>query len=202
MIHDEIALPRLGSEYTYSPHGLVCRGVQGIITYQTKRQQMKKLILLTLALTNILVNKSWADLGDSIEQSYARYGKAAIHDNNSYCFHLARMAVSEWVNPLSNKVEFIAYFKKGQKITKQEYAQICGENLPAYLVPDSEWNIGTYQTKNDHDFADSKSKDGVYWIQFGKDRSSNPYLAYLCIGFSATKDQATKEWHYLYQKQH
>jgi hypothetical protein len=93
-----------------------------------------------------------------------------------------------------------AYSKHGERITGVKYAEFCNENLPDYLKPDSEWNIGKYQTVNRHVFAYSESKDGNYWIEFGKDYTVSPYLAYLCIGFTSSNERTKKEWHYLDSK--
>jgi hypothetical protein len=46
-------------------------------------------------------------------------------------------------------------------------------------------------------FSTSESKDGVYYVQYGKSYTNNRehFIAYLTIGLTSCKQQAATEWH-------
>jgi hypothetical protein len=101
---------------------------------------MKKVIITTIF--GLFSISAYANVGDTLKQSYSRYGRPFGHNQNSYAFSWKHTVVSEWIDPANSKVGMICYIKDGSKITEQEYTAFCRQNLPHYLDPDSAWVTG------------------------------------------------------------
>jgi hypothetical protein len=160
---------------------------------------MKTLLIAGLLASDGLT--AYANLGETVRDSYAHYGRPVYHGDNTYTFRIGKWTIFEWVNPSTGKVAVIEYMLNSQdtKIGETGYNELTSENIPRSYASDSMWNRSGYRMDsvlNDW-FSTSESKDGVYYVQYGKSYTNNRkhFIAYLTIGLTSCKRQAATEWH-------
>jgi hypothetical protein len=158
-----------------------------------------KSLLIFLSIVPFLA--AYANLGETVQDSYAHYGQPINHQGNTYAFRIGKWTIFEWVNPSTAKVAAIEYMLNYQdtKIGEAGYNELTGENIPGSYASDSMWNVTGYRMDSvlNNWFSTSESKDGVYYIEYGKSYTTNRkhFTAYLTIGFTYCKQKAATEWH-------
>jgi hypothetical protein len=101
---------------------------------------MKKLLLFTLA---ALASSTtlYANIGDTLAQSNARYGEPQHHQGNLYYYVTGGYLIAELVDASTGVVEYIEYTKGKGVIDADETAKILSENLPAYPLQQDHWEV-------------------------------------------------------------
>ncbi|SRR6266481_1445212 len=144
---------------------------------------------------------AYADLNDTVRVSCARYGQSINHQGNTYVFRIGKWTIFEWANPNTGRVGAIEYRLnyRDTKIGEAGYNELTGENIPGSYAPDSLWNVTGYHMDSvtNNWCSTSQSKDGVYYIEYGKSYTDDRkhFTAYLLIAFTSYKEQVATEWH-------
>ena len=164
---------------------------------------MKQLIisLVAGAVAVLVPGLAYAQLGDTLAETCAHYGQPVHHDGNSYSFRIGKWGIIEWLNPNTGHIEAIEYSLQvsDTKIGEDKYVELVSANVPKSYSDSALWNRNDYRwdTILNNWFCCSESKDGIYYIEFGKSYSENRkhFDAYLLITLKSCKDQAATEWH-------
>jgi hypothetical protein len=160
---------------------------------------LRKSLLIALATLPGLV--AYANLSDTVQVSCAHYGQPINRQGNTYVFRIGKWTIFEWANPDTGKIGAIEYMLnyRDTKIGEAGYNELTRENIPGSYASDSLWKMTDYRMDSvlNNWFSTSESKDGVYYIEYGKSYTTNRkhFTAYLFIAFTSCKEQAATQWH-------
>jgi hypothetical protein len=85
---------------------------------------MKTLLIAGLSASAGLT--AYANLSETVRDSYAHYGRPVYHGDNTYTFRIGKWTIFEWVNPSTGKVAVIEYMLNSQdtKIGETGYNEL------------------------------------------------------------------------------
>jgi hypothetical protein len=93
---------------------------------------MIKTLFLLLASAIAMPLLAQANIGDTVEQSTARYGQPGNRREHFCDFRINGWWIVEWFDPQTGKAEYIMYRKYSGQISQQEADQLLNINVPGY----------------------------------------------------------------------
>jgi hypothetical protein len=124
-----------------------------------------------------------ANIGDTLTQSNARYGKPWRQQSNLYYYLTGGYLIAELVSPSTGAVEYIEYTKGKGVIDQDERDRIIRENFPPYYLSSEHWRVQVdHRGNNSKDNAKMcVSTDDRYALETGWDVQAgdgmNSYLS-------------------------